>query len=82
MTINISKEARNQIVDSIQVYFDNEMEEPVGNLVADALLDFFLKEVGPSIYNQAIRDAQAHMLARVNDLDLEIFKDEFQYSNP
>ncbi|MFT5063132.1 MAG: hypothetical protein ACI91G_000497 [Gammaproteobacteria bacterium] len=81
MTINISKEARNQIVDSIQAYFDEEMEEPVGNLVADALLDFFVKEVGPSIYNQAIRDAQTHMLARVNDLDLEIFQDEFQYSN-
>lgn len=81
MSINISKEARNQIVDSIQTYFDKEMEEPVGNLVADALLDFFIKEVGPSIYNQAIRDSQAHMLARVNDLDLEIFEDEFQYTN-
>lgn len=82
MTIKLSKEARNQIIDSIQGYFDAEMEEPIGNLVADGLLDYFLKEVGPSIYNQGVRDAQAHLLNRVNDLDLEVFQDEFQYSNP
>jgi uncharacterized protein (DUF2164 family) len=43
------------------------------------LLDFFMKEVGPAIYNRAIADAQARMQQCVVDLNGELFGDEFQY---
>ena len=46
-----------------------------------ALLGFFLKEIGPSIYNQAVSDVQTRMQARVMELDIEIHEDEFQYWN-
>jgi uncharacterized protein (DUF2164 family) len=43
------------------------------------LLDFVLAEIGPSIYNAAITDAQVYLRDRVADLDGACFKPEFDY---
>lgn len=81
MTIEISKQATTVAITSIQRYFAEHMEEEIGNLEAGALLGFFLKEVAPVVYNQAISDAQTRLQARVMELDIEIHEDEFQYWN-
>ena len=78
-TIEISKQARAEAVKSIQRYFEENMTEPIGDLPAGLLLNFLLEEIGPAIYNGAIRDAQARMQQRVADLSGELFADEFQY---
>ena len=64
---------------SLKKYFEDEIREPIGDLRAGLLLDFFLDEIGPAIYNQAIADAQARLTARVADLEGELYADEFQY---
>ena len=79
MTIELSKQARAEAVASIQRYFREELPEPIGELPAGLLLNFFLEEIGPAIYNKAIGDAQARMAARVSDLNGELYADEFQY---
>ncbi len=79
MTIKLEKETQKQAIDSLQRYFDLNMEERIGNLQAAALLDFLLEEIGPSIYNQAVRDAQEQMQLRVQELDIEVHEDEFSY---
>ena len=79
MNLEISKQARAAGITSIQRYFEENMPEPIGDLPAGLLLNFFLEEVGPVIYNQAIADAQARMQQRVADLSGELFADEFQY---
>jgi uncharacterized protein (DUF2164 family) len=79
VTIEISKQARGDAVASIQRYFERNMPEPLGELPARQLLDFFLQEVGGVIYNKAIADAQGRMVQRVADLHGELFADEFQY---
>jgi len=56
-----------------------ELEDEIGDLKGALLLDFFLKELGPFIYNQAIKDAQASMQDRVNDLDATCYQPEFTY---
>lgn len=81
MTIEIAKEKRTQLVASIQRYFEKEMEEKIGNITADALLDFLLKELAPLVYNKAVADVQKHLQARVMDVDMEVYEDEFQYWN-
>jgi len=43
------------------------------------MLDFFLEEIGPSIYNKAIADAQAHTHDRVGDLDGVCYEPEYGY---
>ena len=79
MSIELPKEARAQAIMSIERWFKTERDERVGNITAGALLGFFLQEVGPSIYNQAVADVQERMQARVSELDIELHEDEFAY---
>jgi uncharacterized protein (DUF2164 family) len=77
--IALTKQARADAIASIQRYFQEELPEPIGELPAGLLLNFFLEEIGPAVYNQAIADAQARIVSRVSDLTGELFADEFQY---
>jgi len=77
--VEISKQARADATASIQRYCEENLAEPIGNLPAGLLLNFFLEEVGPAIYNQAIHDAQARLQQQVSDLDGELYADAFQY---
>ncbi len=78
MTIELNKDARAQAVASIERYFRENMEEPIGNIAAGGLLGFFLEEIGPAIYNKAVADVQERLQARISELDLEVHEDEFQ----
>ena len=79
MTIELEKETRQEAIKSIERYFVENMEEPIGNLQAGALLGFILEEIGPSIYNKAVLDAQERLQQRVQELDIEIHEKEFGY---
>jgi len=79
MAIELSKEQRAQAVGSIERYFRENMEERIGNIQAAALLNFFLEEIGASVYNKAIADAQDRLQMRVGELDIECHADEFGY---
>ena len=61
MAIELDKEPRSQAIKSIQGYFEEKRDEELGNLEAGFLLDFFLEQIGPIIYNRAVSDAQALM---------------------
>ena len=43
------------------------------------VLDYFLKEIAPSVYNQAIAEAQQHLQAKVMDLDVDCHEREFDH---
>jgi uncharacterized protein (DUF2164 family) len=79
MTFELAKPDRAQLLASIERYFDENMEERIGNIAASGLLTFFLEELGPLVYNQAVRDVQERLQTRVNEIDLEVHEDEFQY---
>ena len=79
MTIGLPREVRAEAIKSIERYFEVNMEERIGNIQAGALLTFFIKEIGPSIYNKAIADAQERMQMRAAELDIECHEDEFRY---
>lgn len=79
MSIELPKEARAQAVASIERWFQSERDERVGNITAGALLGFFLQEIGPSIYNQAVADLQERLQARVSERYIDVHEDEFTY---
>jgi uncharacterized protein (DUF2164 family) len=79
LTIELPKEKRAEAIASLKKYFEDEIREPIGDLRAGLLLDYFLEEIGPAIYNSAIADAQTRLTARVADLEGELYADEFQY---
>jgi uncharacterized protein (DUF2164 family) len=79
MTIEIDNDARKEAIASIERYFKQNMDEPIGNIAAGGLLGFFLEEIGPLIYNQAVADVQERMQARVSELDIEVHEEPFTY---
>jgi len=79
MTIELPREVRAEAIKSIERYFEVNMEERIGNIQAGALLAFFIEEIGPTIYNKAIADAQERMQMRAAELDIECHEDEFRY---
>jgi uncharacterized protein (DUF2164 family) len=79
MNIEISPQARHQAVASIERYFAQQLQQRIGNVEAAALLAFFLEDIAPVVYNQAVADAQERLQARVAELDIETHADEFQY---
>jgi uncharacterized protein (DUF2164 family) len=79
MTIELTKDTKQNAIASIQKYFEANLEEPLGNIAATALLEFILEEIGPSIYNKGVRDAQERMQERLGELDYEVHEDEFTY---
>lgn len=79
MSIELSKEARTEAIASIERYFNEHMEERIGNIAASALLSFFLDEIGPTVYNKAVADVQERLQTRILELDIEVHEDEFTY---
>ena len=79
MKIELPKEVRAQAIASIERWFKENADEPIGNIQAAALLNFFVAEIGPSVYNQAIADAMQRLQARVAELDIECHADEFGF---
>lgn len=79
MTIELGKTVRDEAIASLQRYFQQHMDEPLGNLGASALLGFFLEEIGPAIYNRGVIDAQQRMQERVAEIDIEVHEEAFQY---
>jgi uncharacterized protein (DUF2164 family) len=75
--IELPKEARERAVLSIQRYAEENLGEKMGNIAASALLGFFLEEIAPSVYNQAVADVQERLQARVAELDIEVHEEEF-----
>ena len=81
MAIELTKEAEDRLLASIKRYFDETLDQEIGDLKARLLLDFCLKEIGPNVYNRAIADAQAFLTDRVADLDGSCYEPEFGYWN-
>jgi len=77
--IELDKQVRQQAIASIERYFRENMDEPIGNVAASGLLGFFVEEIGPALYNQAVRDVQERLQARVAELDIEVHEEEFDY---
>jgi uncharacterized protein (DUF2164 family) len=79
MTLKLQKDVHAEAVKSIERYFQEHWQQRIGNIQAGALLNFFLEEVAPCVYNQAIADAQERLQMRISELDIECHEDAFGY---
>jgi len=77
--ITFAPEVEQRLISSIQRYFEKNMDEEIGELKATLLLEFFAKEIGPSIYNRAIADAQAQLQEHVAEIEESCYEPEFGY---
>lgn len=57
--IKFSREQKQVLVQQIQKYFEQELQQDIGDFDAEFLLDFFTEKVGGHYYNQGLNDARA-----------------------
>ena len=77
-TLELTVEARKLAIASIRRHVQEELDQDVGDLKASLVLDFFLAELGPSVYNMGVADAKAFLTDRTEDLNA-LSLDEFTY---
>ncbi len=61
---------------ALKDYTTAEFDEPLSDFRAEGLLDFFIRELGPPVYNQGVRDAAAFVQSKLTDIDGEIYETE------
>lgn len=74
--IRLSDERRAQLITALKQYFAAEFDESLSDFRAEGLLDFLVKELGPPVYNQGVRDAARYVQAKLADIDGEVYEEE------
>ncbi len=79
MAITLPDDARTQSLASLRRYATEELDVELSDIQLMGLLAFFLKEIGPSVYNAGVVDSQAFLQERLADLDATCHEPEFVY---
>jgi uncharacterized protein (DUF2164 family) len=69
MPIEFSDDVRKGLRGSIQGYCGAELDLDIGELQSEKMLEFVINLIGATVYNQAIGDAQAHLQAKLLDME-------------
>ena len=76
LRIKLSSDRRATLIKLLKGFYKENFDEELSEYRAERLLDFFIKQLGPSIYNQAIADARAFIFEKLEDLDVEFYEPE------
>jgi uncharacterized protein (DUF2164 family) len=68
MAVQLTKEAEKRLLGTIRRFAKDELEVDIGELKASFILDFFLRELAPTVYDQAIEDARRYLQEKADDL--------------
>jgi len=71
--ITFSREETRAIVGEIQDYFREELDQSIGAIPAELLMQFFAEKMGAFFYNRGLYDAQALVRKKIDDVSDEIF---------
>lgn len=74
MRIRLSAERRAALLRAVKKHFAAEFDEPLSDFRAEALLDFFVRELGPPVYNQGVRDAASYVQDKLTDIEGDIYE--------
>lgn len=70
--IKFSKEETDRLTRKIQLYFNEELDQEIGQFPAQFMLDFISKEIGPYYYNRGLMDAQLVVDTRLSEAIYEL----------
>lgn len=76
MRIRLASERRSVLIEAVKRHVLAEFDENLSDFRAEALLDFFLRQLGPPVYNQGVRDAVGYVQDKLGDIEGEIYEVE------
>ena len=68
----LTEKDKDSCVKEIIRYFLDERSETIGVIAAGNVLDFFLQNIGPDIYNKAVEDTKKLLKDQLEGWDVEI----------
>jgi uncharacterized protein (DUF2164 family) len=71
--ITFSREETKALVGEIQDYFREELDQDIGAIPAEMLMQFFAEHMGAYFYNRGLYDAQALVRERMDSVTDDIF---------
>ena len=71
--INISRKNKDKIVQDLQEWFQENLDQEIGSLDAEFLTDFFTENVGGVYYNQALIDVHTLINEKTESLADSIY---------
>jgi uncharacterized protein (DUF2164 family) len=80
MRIQLTDERRERMLRSINKFLEEKLDQPIGDLAAERLLEFLVKELGAPVYNQAIQDARKFLQDKLDDLEGEFYEPDEPHS--
>ncbi|GAB6991243.1 DUF2164 domain-containing protein [Paenibacillus pini] len=72
-TMKLPKEQQGQVIQLIQHYFKEEHGEDFGELAADGVMHFFMTQLAPYVYNQALDDCRHLVNRQMGSLEDDIY---------
>ncbi len=76
MEINLTEERKLALIRALTAMYRSEFDEELSEFRAEQILEFFIKTLGPAIYNQAVQDARAFITEKLEGLDAEFYIDD------
>jgi uncharacterized protein (DUF2164 family) len=76
MRIQLSDDRRARLLRSVKQHFLDEFDEPISDFRADGLIDMFVRDLGPPVYNQGVRDAARFIQEKLTDIEGEVYERE------
>ncbi|QRM45018.1 DUF2164 domain-containing protein [Rhizobium sp. BG4] len=71
--VEFSKDEKAQLSSRIQHFFDSELDQSIGIIKAELVMEFFAKEIGAAYYKKGLQDAHAAFAKRAEDLADDIY---------
>ena len=72
--ITLDKHQRSDALDKLIKYFNDEMQQDIGQFEAEFLLDIISKEVGNFFYNQGLQDAGRLFENKLEDIQHHLYE--------
>ena len=74
LRVRLTDDRRSRTLRSVKKFYAEALDQELSDFTANRILDFFVKELGPPVYNQAIQDARKFLTAKLDDLDVEFYE--------
>ena len=65
--ITLGNDEKQHLVEVLQTYFSEELDQDLGRFEAEFLLDHLVKQLGPVFYNRGLLDARALLEKQMDD---------------
>ncbi len=76
LRIRLDEDKRAGLIRALQDWSSENLDRELSDLGARLLLDFFLRELGAPVYNQAVGDVRGWFQDKLDDLEGEFHEPE------